>query len=74
MLVLSRKKEQEVTLHLPNGESVILKVLEIYPNRVSIGITAPRNIGIERDDAKTGPQPQKYTAPIYTARGNSNKR
>jgi len=55
MLVLSRKIDQEISV----GGIVKIKVLGIHGRRVSLGITAPKNVSIERDDVKHKPNASK---------------
>jgi carbon storage regulator len=46
MLVLSRKKEQEVLI----GDGIVVKVLGITGDRVKIGLTAPQTTTIVRGE------------------------
>ena len=46
MLVLSRKKEQEVVI----GDGIVVKVLGITGDRVKIGLTAPQTTSIVRGE------------------------
>jgi carbon storage regulator len=46
MLVLSRKKEQEVVI----GNGIVVKVLGITGDRVKIGLTAPKATSIVRGE------------------------
>lgn len=48
MLVVSRKREQEVVICIGNG--VVVKVLEINGDRVKIGVTAPPAISVLRGE------------------------
>lgn len=47
MLALSRKANQKIMI----GENIVITIVEIRGNQVKIGISAPRNIAIVRDDA-----------------------
>lgn len=51
MLLLTRRVEQEVFLHLENGETIILKILPWTVGKMTLGISAPESVRIERDDA-----------------------
>lgn len=44
MLVLSRKKEEEI--HIGNG--IVLRVVAISGDRVRLGFTAPKDVNIVR--------------------------
>ncbi|NDD52478.1 carbon storage regulator [bacterium] len=46
MLVLSRKKEEEVVI----GDGIVVKVLGITGDRVKIGLTAPQTTTIVRGE------------------------
>ncbi|MEG0036694.1 MAG: carbon storage regulator [Victivallaceae bacterium] len=46
MLVLTRKKEQKIRI----GKDVKITVLKIQGNQVSIGIEAPKNMQIVREE------------------------
>jgi carbon storage regulator CsrA len=48
MLVLSRKKNEQLILQLEDGREIIVTVTEIRSGRVRIGILAPRSILIRR--------------------------
>jgi carbon storage regulator len=50
MLVLSRKKEQEVVI----GDGIVVKVLGITGDRVKIGLTAPQTTTIVRGELIDG--------------------
>ena len=46
MLVLSRKKDQEILL----GENIRLRVISIRGGTVRVGIEAPRSVNIKRGE------------------------
>ena len=48
MLVLSRKTDEEIVI----GEAVCVRVLEIRPGRVRIGVRAPPEMEIRRAELK----------------------
>ena len=55
MLVLSRKENERLRV----GESIILTIVEVNGERVKVGIEAPKNIPIVRDEilnAKSDPK------------------
>lgn len=47
MLVLSRKEGTEITI----GDDIVLTVIRITEHTVRLGISAPRDMAIVRDDA-----------------------
>lgn len=46
MLMLSRKRHEKIIV----GDDVVISVAEIKPDRVKIGITAPIEITVHRDE------------------------
>ncbi len=46
MLVLSRKKDEKIVI----GDSITLMVIEIRGDRVRIGIDAPRDVTVHREE------------------------
>ncbi len=46
MLVISRKRDQGIQI----GEGVSIRILDIDRNRVRLGIDAPREVKISRDE------------------------
>ena len=44
MLVITRKFDEELSI----GDDIIIKIVEISPNSVKLGITAPRNLQVNR--------------------------
>jgi carbon storage regulator len=46
MLVLSRKASEKIRI----GGDVFIEVVEVKGNRVSLGITAPRETSIDREE------------------------
>jgi len=48
MLVLSRKKGQEITI----GDSIKVKVLDSKRSRVALGISAPEDVSIRREESR----------------------
>ena len=48
MLILSRKKDEEIIIQLPNGVVVTIMVVDVNSNKVKLGITAPRDVPVDR--------------------------
>lgn len=46
MLVLSRKLAESIII----GDDVVVTVVEVRGNRVKLGITAPRDVNIKRQE------------------------
>lgn len=46
MLILTRKENEKVMI----GDDIEVKVLEIRGNQISIGITAPKDVGVYREE------------------------
>jgi carbon storage regulator len=46
MLVLSRKKDEKVVI----GDSITLMVIEIRGDKVRLGIEAPRDVPVHREE------------------------
>ena len=53
MLILTRRPRQVVLV----GHEVQIMVLDIAGNRVRLGITAPRELKVQRQEAKPGAVP-----------------
>jgi carbon storage regulator len=49
MLVLSRKKDEQIILTI-DGQDVMVKVLKIDGNKVRLGITAPDQVTVHREE------------------------
>jgi carbon storage regulator len=50
VLVLSRKLHERVRLRLPDGRDVWLVVIDIDKGKVRLGIQAPKDIGVLREE------------------------
>lgn len=59
MLILSRKTEETIRI----SEDIVIKVLRISGGQVKLGITAPDNVRIAREDNPIDPKnwPKKVT-------------
>lgn len=58
MLILTRKKDETMVV----GHDVTVKVLGVSGNQVKIGIEAPRDVSIMRDELLDDPQDAKSAA------------
>lgn len=52
MLVLSRKVGERILI----GDNIAITVIRIGPNTVRLGIDAPRNVSIAREELRTADQ------------------
>ncbi len=59
MLVLMRRKGEKIMI----GDNILVEVTEIRGEKVRIGITAPREISIDREEVKE----RKNAGPRQTA-------
>lgn len=50
MLVISRKLDERLRITLPDGRTVWAVIVEIGEGRVRIGIDAPRDVLVMRDE------------------------
>lgn len=53
MLVLSRKIHQRVMI----GDDIVVEVVRIGPNNVRLGITAPDNVNVMREELLSDDNP-----------------
>jgi carbon storage regulator CsrA len=50
MLVLSRRNNEQITIESPNGEKIVIHIIELRNTRMKIGIDAPQDYLILRDE------------------------
>jgi carbon storage regulator len=62
MLVLSRREQERIRL----GESIIVTILRISGERVRIGIEAPPEVAVVRDELPPYPNQAMHLAPTGT--------
>lgn len=48
MLVLSRHRDEEIVVVLPDGQKLIIMPVDIRGDKVRLGIDAPKSIAIHR--------------------------
>lgn len=66
MLILTRKEGQSITI----GNNIQISVLEINPKSIRVGIQAPKQISIYRDEIYTKIQEQNRLAAEKVAGAN----
>ncbi len=52
MLVLTRKAGESIHI----GGGIVIKVLDVRPSRIRLGIDAPLSIRVQRDEQRCGPK------------------
>jgi carbon storage regulator CsrA len=58
MLVLSRKRDEDIVIG--SGENtVVVRVLEIAPDRIKLGVIAPNTINVFRQELLNQPKSKK---------------
>ena len=67
MLVLTGKSKDEIYLHLPGGERVVVTVVQIRGKVVRMGFTAPKAVTIVRRDAVNKLPPVRSTSQVQSA-------
>jgi carbon storage regulator len=67
MLVLSRRERERIRL----GDSIVVTVVRLSGDRVRLGIEAPADVLVLRDELDSGPQPVPAAAPVTQIRAAS---
>ncbi|MCC6127519.1 MAG: carbon storage regulator [Pirellulales bacterium] len=62
MLVLSRREQERIRL----GESIVVTIIRVSGERVRIGIEAPPEVAIVRDELPPGRNRESRLAPTGT--------
>jgi carbon storage regulator len=60
MLILTRKLGEDIVIHMADGRTATITVVEIDRNQVRIGIEAPKDCYIRRAEL---PPPERKAAP-----------
>lgn len=60
MLVLTRKRGQEIVI----GENITIKVVDVRNGEVVIGITAPREVSVRRQELKPKETKKSHTSTL----------
>jgi carbon storage regulator CsrA len=55
MLVLSRKSDESLTLFLPSGEKILIRVKDISGQTLSVCVDAPKDVRIVRTEMMSRP-------------------
>lgn len=63
MLVLSRKQDEKIII----GDSITLMVISIQGDKVRLGIEAPRNVSIHREEVYQAIQREQHDQPQRAA-------
>lgn len=63
MLILTRKSGEEITI----GDDIVIKFLEIKGTQVKVGIEAPRNVTIHRQEVYERVRQENMAAASMTA-------
>ena len=50
MLILTRRPGETLIIELPNGKQIDVTVLEVKGNQVRIGINAPKDVAVHREE------------------------
>ena len=53
VLVLSRKKDEDIVIKIPDGRIITIKVVQIIADRVRLGFNAASDIEIHRGELLT---------------------
>lgn len=56
MLVLARQEDETILIRLPDGREISIKTVEIRGSTVRLGITAPKDISIHREELANDPR------------------
>ncbi len=69
MLVLSRKPDEKIFV----GDDIILTVLQIRGGNIRIGIEAPREMTIIRDELSKAPAPERASRTAKPRQGQKDR-
>ena len=70
MLVLTRKVNEEILI----GDQIRIKVVDISPGRIRLGISAPKNVPVLRDEVVREELVAEYEVELPTTAGRSGYR
>jgi len=50
MLVISRYRNEQVILTMPDGQQIVIMVVDVRGDRIRLGIQAPQNVSVLRKE------------------------
>jgi carbon storage regulator len=57
MLVLSRKKDEKIYI----GDNIVIMIVDIRGDQVQVGIDAPEDVPVDREEVRADKEAQKET-------------
>ena len=69
MLVLSRKESQRIRL----GDSIVVTIVKISGGKVCLGIEAPNNVLVLRDDLEVYPPADPTPGNAFVGKGTAER-
>jgi len=63
MLVVSRKLNERIGIHLPDGRVIVITLCKTESNQARIGIDAPKEFTVLREELEPGNQPPAAPSP-----------
>ncbi len=67
MLVLSRKRDEKILITLPDGRLVEIMVVDIQGDKVRLGIEAPKEVPVHRQEVYEAIQ-KKQNVPVASTK------
>lgn len=64
MLILTRKIGESILV----GDNIVVEIRDIRPGRVSVGIAAPSEVCVLREEVKCGPRKKTFGGKGKTAK------
>lgn len=64
MLVLSRKRNEKIVIVTPSGEEIVVGVIEVRGDRVRLGMEAPRDHSIHREEVMQAIRAEQSAQPV----------
>jgi carbon storage regulator CsrA len=60
VLVLSRKKNEDIVITIPDGRVITIKVVDIVGDKVRLGVTAAPDVSVMRRELLTQPEKKPH--------------